>query len=123
MRIYEFMSKYCQDIIDEAHMRRNLIDLSDYPYDELIPDSSGKLVPVIYIDGVAVPLGEIFTTSREDFVDTYKLDHAGEAYDNYIRNFEILEGEEALSRIRLAMQQEADRLQQDLNTREELELV
>lgn len=125
MKIYEFIDKFCPDIVKAAHDRRKLIDFQDYPYDEIIEDSKGVAVPVVYIDGVAVPVMEFFTTSREDFVKLYKMQSAGEAYDNYIRNFEILEGEEALSKVRMAMQAESERLQRSLSmdANPDLELV
>ena len=125
MKIFEFIDKYCSDIVREWHNRKKLIDLQDYPYDEIVEDSKGVSVPVVYIDGVPVPIMEFFTTAREDFVKLYKMPSAEEAYDNYIRNFEILEGEEALSKVRMAMQAESERLHQSLSmsVNADLELV
>lgn len=100
MRIFEFIDKYCSDLV-EAHKRKaKLVDLAEFPHDYTVTDVEGNVIPVINIDGVDVPIHDVFTLDRQDFIAIYKLPTAAEAYDNYVGNLEILEGEEALSRIR-----------------------
>lgn len=110
MRIYAFIEQFCSDIIAEAQERKQVIDLTEFPYDELIADSEGKLYPAINIDGIMVPLNDLFVLERLDFISEWKLPHAAESYDNYMSNMEVLEGEEAVAKIRLALKAEADRL-------------
>lgn len=114
MRIFAFIEQYCQDIIEKVHAEKQMIDLSGFPFDELVPGPGGKQTPVVYVDGVAIPIRDFFTHTREDFMSDYNLPSAGEAYDNYLDNFIILEGEQALSHLRLSLQDEMDRLKEDL---------
>ena len=114
MRIFEFIGKYCQDIVDKVRADKQLVDLTGFPYDELITNKKGQAIPVVYVDGVAVPIKDFFTMTKSDFVEDYKLPSAAESYDNYLENFTILEGEAALSRVRLSLQDEVDRLNEDL---------
>lgn len=115
MRIYAFIEQYCGDIIAEAQERKQVIDLSEFPYDELITDNEGKVYPAINIDGVMVPLNDLFVLERVDFISEWKLPSAAESYDNYMANMEVLEGEEAVAKIRLALKAEADRLSSTAN--------
>lgn len=110
MRIYAFAEQYCADILAEAQERKQIIDMTEFPYDELVRDSEGKLFPAINIDGIMVPLNDLFILERQDFISEWKLPSAAESYDNYMSNMEVLEGEEAVAKIRLALRAEADRL-------------
>ena len=110
MRMYAFIEQYCSDILEEVQERKQIIDLTGFPYDELVTDSEGKLYPAINIDGVMVPLNDLFILERSDFISEWKLPSAAESYDNYMSNMEVLEGEEAVAKIRLALKAEADRL-------------
>lgn len=114
MRMFAFIEEYCKDIIDKIHEDKKLVDLSGFPYDELITNSKGQQIPVVYVDGVAIPIRDFFTMTRTDFINDYKLPSAAESYDNYLENFTILEGEAALSQLRLSLQDEMNRLNEDL---------
>lgn len=110
MRIYTFIEEYCGDILEAAKIRRQTIDLTEFPYDELVTDNEGKQYPAINIDGVLVPINDIFTMEKEDFVREWNLPSAGECYTNYMDNMDVLEGEEAVAKIRLALRREVDRI-------------
>lgn len=114
MRIYTFIDQYCKDIVERVHKEKQLVDLEVFPYDEIITSGNGKKVPVVYVDGVAIPIRDFFIMTRSDFINDYKLPSAGEAYDNYLDNFTILEGEDVLSQIRISLQEEVNRLDHDL---------
>lgn len=110
MRIYTFAEEYCKDILEAARVRRQTIDLTEFPYDELVTDNEGKQYPAINVDGVLVPINDIFTMGKDDFVREWNLPNAGEAYTNYMDNMNVLEGEEAVAKIRLTLQREVDRI-------------
>lgn len=114
MNIYGFIGEYCQDLIQAHDNAKNLIELADYPHDEIITDSTGKSVPVVYIDGTGVPVSDFFTYQKEDFVDMYKkLPSAGIMYDNYLDSFVVIEGEEVLNHIRNQVKRDAARLDEE----------
>lgn len=114
MRIFEFISTYCQDLIDNYSKEKDLIDLSEFAHDDIIVDSQGFKIPVIIVDNTNIPVSDFLTLDRDDFLKIWKLDSAAEVFDNYLSAFEILEGEEALSRVRHAILQERVRLEQDV---------
>ncbi len=110
MKIYTFIEQFCSDIIKEVQERKQVIDLTEFPYDEIVTDNEGKKYPAINIDGIMVPLNDLFVMERADFIREWKLPSAAESYDNYMSNMDVLEGEEAVAKIRLALKAEADRL-------------
>ncbi len=110
MKIYTFIEQFCSDIIKEVQERKQVIDLTEFPYDEIVTDNEGKKYPAINIDGIMVPLNDLFVMERVDFIREWKLPSAAESYDNYMSNMDVLEGEEAVAKIRLALKAEADRL-------------
>ena len=114
MKIFQFIEKYCQDLITEARQKKQLVDLSEFPHDGVETDIEGNRIPVVYVDGESVPVSDFFTIDKNDFVNTWKLKSAAEMYSNYISALEILEGEEAVNRIRNAILCEKERLAQDV---------
>ena len=114
MRIFQFIEKYCQDLVEAAKVKRELIDLEEFPHDAVIEDVEGKRIPVVIVDSESIPVSDCFTMDRKDFLFTWKLPNAGEAYDNYVSALEILEGEDAVSRIRNAILAEQERLSHDV---------
>lgn len=103
MKIFQFIEKYCQDLVDEAKIRKKLVDLSEYPHDSTIEDVEGNTIPVVFIDGESVPIIDIITMDKVDFLRVWKLPSASEDFDNYLSLLEILDGEDAVSRIRNAI--------------------
>lgn len=114
MNIFAFIDQYCQDIIEKVKADKRLVDLSGFPCDEVIVDGKGKSIPVVYVDGVPIPIKDFFSMTKADFLNDYKLPSANEAYDNYLDNFTILEGEAVLSQLRISLQAEMERLHEDL---------
>ena len=107
------MDKYCQDLIEEYKQKKELIDFSEFIHDEIITDPAGNKVPIIYIDGLQVPIADIITMDKETFVKVYTTPNAAEMYDNYMRTLIVLEGEEVLNGVLASIRREHDRLQQD----------
>lgn len=114
MTIFQFIEKYCDDLVKEAKMKKALIDLSEFPHDGYVQDVAGSVIPVIYIDGESVPIGDILSLDKRDFVNTWKLPSAAEEYNNYMGLVSILEGEDALNRIRNMINAEKKRLSTDI---------
>lgn len=110
MKIFEFIDTYCGDLMAQVKREKELLDLSCYPYDEVLTDIDGNRKPAIYIDGKLIPIEEVLGMCREDFIETYKLPSAAESYDNYIDNLNLVEGEEAVSYLRIKLQQEMERV-------------
>lgn len=111
MRIFEFIDKYCQDLIRKRKEQSKLIDLTEFPHDAVIKDNDGEDVPVVYIDSESVPISDILTLDKADFVYAWKLPSAANVYTEYMNLMEILEGEEVLFKVRNAI----------LNAKRELE--
>lgn len=113
MNIFGFMGKYCSDLVSEYECKKKMIDLAGFPHDDIIQDVEGKDIPVVYIDGNAVPVQDIITLDKADFLHAYNFPSSEETYDNYVSGLLILEGEDALSRIRMQITEEQQRLEQD----------
>lgn len=120
MKIFEFISKHCQDLVDAAKASRTLIDLAEFPHDAVVVDSLGNKVPVVVIDCVDVPVSDFLTLNRDEFLKNYNLPSAPQAFDNYISAFEILEGEDAVMKARKAIEAEKKRLEEDVELVTEL---
>lgn len=111
MKIFEFISKYCQDLIEDAEIKAKMFDLSDFVHDEVITDIAGNKIPIIYIDGEQVPIADIICTAKEDFLERHKTPGASEAYDNYIGTLQMLEGEEVINQVRNSIAEEQKKLE------------
>lgn len=110
MKIREFATTYCADILAAAEKRSTLFEISQYPYDEIVTEDDGTPVPVVYTQShVPIPVADILGMVREEFVRVWSQECVAE-YDNYLSNFIILEGEEVLSSIRNAIRAEQDRI-------------
>ena len=114
MRILGFIDKYCQDLLEDNKRERKLFDFSEFPNDGTVTDSEGNIIPIVVINGVDVPVSDFLSLVKPEFLKAYPLQEAEEIYDRYISALEFFEGEEAVSRIRNAMQAERERLQQDV---------
>lgn len=114
MRIYEFIAQYCQDLVSKNKVAKTLMALDGLPRDEVMEDDEGTLIPVVLVDGNQIPVADFITMDKDDFLNIWKSPGAEEAFDNYVSALSILEGEEALSRIRNAIVMERERLQQDV---------
>lgn len=110
MFIGEFAQVFCQDLIAKHKELKSLIDLEEYPYDDIVEDTFGERVPCINIDSIMVPIRDLLTMDKVDFVKFYTMPHAAECYDNYIGNLQLIEGEEALFHIRKVLEAEFEAL-------------
>lgn len=110
MLIQEFARTYCQDLIEKNNSEKKLIDLGEYPYEVLMTDSLGEIVPAIIIDTFEVPIRDILTMEKSDFVKFYTTPTAGQAYDTYLSNLCMLEGDEVIAHIRNQLAAEFKRL-------------
>lgn len=113
MRIYEFIDKYCSDLVEKRNKMAALVNLEEFPHDDVVDDDDGNKVPVVLVDGNAIPVADFLTMDKADFLSVYKTQGCEEAFDNYVSALVILEGEEALSRIRNMILREAQRLEED----------
>lgn len=97
----EFVKKYCPEFIMTSDVKKNLADLFDLPYEDVIEDDTGEEVAVVYTDsGKPIPVMDIVTTIREDFQKMHPDFEERELYDKYMESIVILEGEDLVSRIR-----------------------
>lgn len=115
MRIFGFITQYCTDLVEAAKMKRKLVDLGEYPHDDIIKDADGKDVPIVLVDGNEIPVADFFTMDRADFVHAWKTPSAGDAYDNYVSALYILEGADVIDRIRNAILKETEMLEKDVD--------
>lgn len=114
LKVYEFVSVYCQDLVDAHAAKSKLIDLAEFPHDAIIEDAEGKKIPVVIVNGENIPVSDFFTMDKTDFLYVWKLQSAEEAFDNYMSAMNILEGEAVVSRIRNSLMEERARLAQDV---------
>lgn len=115
MKIFQFISEHCQDLVDAAKLKRSLVDLGEYPHDDVIIDSEGSRVPVVFVDGNNIPVADFFTMEKADFCNAWKTPSASEAYDNYISALCILEGSDVIDRIRNAILAETETLSREVD--------
>lgn len=114
MHILSFIDKYCKDLVEENAKNKQLFDLSEFYNDGFVTDAEGNQVPIVVVNGVDIPVMDFLSLDKSEFCKAYPLQDAEEAFTNYISNLEIIEGEEAVSKIRMAMKAEKERLQQDV---------
>lgn len=111
MRIREFVDKFCADLKSLYENTASILDEEyDLPFDDEIEDDSGNTLKVVYAGTLAIPILDIITSDRSDFVKMYPTFEARELYDNYIGALTLLEGEEAVYHIRNAMRLEQERI-------------
>lgn len=111
MKMREFIVKYCSDIVSIASQKKSLMDLDGFSYDAIIEDIDGTPIRIIYAGEEEIPIIDILSLERNDFIKLHPSFEAAAAYNNYIDSIIILEGEEALSHIRNEMLRERDRIE------------
>ena len=113
MLIHEFIVEYCQDIVETyTATHSKLLDSFDLPYDDEIEDDSGELMKVVYCGEKAIPINDILSMSKSDFARVYPDFECRDLYDKYIESLIMLEGEDALNRIRSVLDQERQRIKE-----------
>ena len=100
--------------VEKYKVSKALMLLDDLPHDDVVEDDEGNKIPVVIVDGNNIPVADFITMDRKDFVNTWSSPGAPEAFDNYVSALTILEGEEALSKIRNAILSETERLRKDV---------
>ena len=110
MRIREFIDKYCMDIVKEAEQRKSLMDTDDLSYDNIIEEPDGSLIKIVYAGEEEIPVLDIITLDKKDFLKIHPSFAASRTYDQYIESIVILEGEEALEHMRNQMLREQERI-------------
>lgn len=116
MKLFTFIDEYCSDLIQNARRTCELIDLGTFPHDDIITGEDGVQVPVIYVNGVTIPITDIFNNERPDFALAYPSPECLEAYDNYLSNVTLLEGPDAIMRVRKSIEASLNKLNDDLET-------
>ncbi len=114
MKIFQFIDEYCSDLVDSSKLKKSLLDLSEFPHDGFIEDIDGNKIPVVFIDGESVPISDILTMDKKDFTKVWTQTNAASTYDSYIDLLEVLEGEDAINRIRNSMLASKERLEHDI---------
>ena len=116
MKIFEFIDKYCQDIIKEAVAPVDMFDLDDLPNEGYMWDLfHEKRIPFIWVDDTKVPIADILSSSIDDFVRQYNnLPSARERYEHYIEIVGLIEGEEVIERIRKQVTRSLKKLNEDV---------
>lgn len=100
MKIKEFVELFCQDIIAEVKVKKEVTPDITFTYDYTVPLEDGTEAKVINAGGYEIDINDILTLSEQDFSKAYPGAPAMEAYRNYLSNFIILEGEEILQIVR-----------------------
>lgn len=100
MKIQEFAKKYCDDILTRAAHSDELFNLDGFSYDTIITDEeTGAKVKVICTTNYQIPLVDILSLGREDFARFWPQEECLAAFDQYLSNYILLEGAEALQLI------------------------
>ncbi|MCM1440599.1 MAG: hypothetical protein NC131_15590 [Roseburia sp.] len=111
MRIREFVDTYCADLKSLFENTASILDEEyDLPFEDEIEDDAGNTMKVVYAGTTPIPILDIITSDRSDFVKLYPTFEARELYDSYIGALTLLEGEEAVYHIRNAMRMEQERI-------------
>lgn len=110
MNIKEFAAAYCQDLLEEAAKRSDLFDLSGFSYDEIITEEDGTKVKVVNTDNYQIPITDILSLDRVGFSKIWPYPDCMEAYDRYMSNIIVLEGEEVIFQIRRALNREQEKI-------------
>lgn len=110
MNIQTYAKLKCQDILYRAKERKSFDDFGDFPYDEIVEAEDGSKVKVVNTQSGSIPIMDILGLDREDFAYHYPTEEMLDAYDRYVSMFEIVEGAEVLHRVRTAIAEAQQRL-------------
>lgn len=110
MNIREFASKYCADIIADSKKRSEMFELSGFSYDEIITEDDGTEVRVVNTPNYQIPITDILGMDRAEFARIWPYTECTMAYDTYVSNLIIVEGEEALTAVRNMLSHEQEKI-------------
>lgn len=111
MNIREFAVTFCQDLVAEAKKRSDMFDLSGFSYDEIIQEEDGTEVCVINTTNYQIPITDILGMDRVEFSRIWPYPECLDAYDLYVSNLIIVEGEEALTMVRNMLSREQEKIE------------
>lgn len=93
MSLRDFERKFCLDILERYHFTQRA-NVQDGIFDF---DGTEDGDPVIYAkDGTVIPLHDIITMSKDDFKTAYPGMSPREAFANYLSNYTVRTGEDAV---------------------------
>ena len=92
MLISDFEKAFCEDIIKNKKKRSSIIDWTKLPYEEMYETVEGARIPVVWIDNVPVYNRDFIEMGKDEFLLNHPTPNAGSAYDNYVSEFDIIEG-------------------------------
>ena len=110
MNIKEFASQYCSDIMAEAKRRSEMFDLSGFSYDEIIKEDDGTEVRVVNTPNYQIPIIHILGMDRAGVFKVWPYTECVDAYDTYVNNLIIVEGEDALTAVRNMLSREQEKI-------------
>ena len=111
MNIRDFATQYCSDIVTDAEKRSKVFDLSGFSYDEVITEEDGTEVRVVNTANYQIPITDILGLDRAEFARVWPYTECLEAYDTYVSNLIIVEGEEALTAVRNMLSREQEKIE------------
>lgn len=110
MKILEFARTYCADVIEASRKMADLLDYENFSYDDIIREDDGTYVKVITTDNYVIPLTDILGLARDEFQKVWPQQECVTAYDLYVNNLTIIEGEEVLNHVRTELKREQERV-------------
>ena len=111
MNIRDFATQYCSDIVADAEKRSKMFDLSGFSYDEIIVEEDGTEVRVVNTANYQIPTTDILGLDRVEFARVWPYTECLEAYDTYVSNLVIVEGEDALTAVRNMLSREQEKIE------------
>lgn len=101
MNIKQFMEIYCQDILEQAKIKKEFVSEDIFTYDRIKLTEDGARVKIVdSAAGDEIDIEDIITLDEEQFSKAYPGQAALDTYRAYINNFIIIEGEQMLEVIR-----------------------
>ncbi|EDM99287.1 hypothetical protein BACCAP_03216 [Pseudoflavonifractor capillosus ATCC 29799] len=95
----------------DAEKRSKMFDLSGFSYDEVITEEDGTEVRVVNTANYQIPITDILGLDRAEFARVWPYTECLEAYDTYVSNLIIVEGEEALTAVRNMLSREQEKIE------------
>lgn len=106
----EFIRVYCSDIVAEKERQKELFDDEPFPFEDIIYDEDGNPIKIVYGGQTEIPITDILSMPRDEFERVYQNGECLATYDNYVENIVMIEGEEALNKIRNLINAEQEKI-------------
>lgn len=115
MKIFEFIDKYCDDLVKASNIKKDLIDLTEFQHDLVIEDpETGESIPAVLVDSIPVPVQDFLTMDLKDFVALHNTPEAAQIYEMYMESICAIEGEDVVSEISRRILAERARINEDV---------